>query len=116
MGFTSAGQIAINSWNGTIVSLIGPTLLTWTHAVTTYSPKTGQRLFINGTQFGNASDPYNFVVAAVPTRHSLDNTVVNSSVCATGPIRAGQYSGFLDKFQLYARQLSESEIATLAHP
>jgi hypothetical protein len=37
MGFTSTGQIAINSWSGMIVSLIGPTipLLTWTHVVAT---------------------------------------------------------------------------------
>lgn len=61
MGFTSTGQIAIQSWSaasgGTLVVLTGPTILTdtWMHVAHTYSPTNGIRLYLNGLLYGSSS-------------------------------------------------------------
>ena len=118
MGFTSAGQIAVNSWNGASMPLTGPTipLNSWTHITATYSSTNGERLYVNGTQFGSATAAYSFAAGGVPMTITLGSSLLGQGVCNTGTIQAGQYRGSLDEFRVYARELTAAEVATVANP
>ncbi|CAF4765304.1 unnamed protein product, partial [Rotaria sp. Silwood1] len=118
MGFTSAGQIAINSWSGGNVVLTGPivSLNSWTHVAATYSSSNGERLYVNGAQYGSSSSTYTFSASSVPMTITLGNSLSGIGYCATGTIQMGQYSGSLDEFRVYARELTASEVYSLAHP
>ncbi|CAF3971438.1 unnamed protein product, partial [Rotaria sp. Silwood1] len=118
MGFTSAGLIAIHSWNSGSVAITGPSvsLNTWTHVAATYSSSNGERLYVNGNQYGSASGTYTFTAGGVPMTITLGNSLSGTGVCARGPIQLGQYSGSLDEFRVYARELTASEVYSIAHP
>jgi hypothetical protein len=61
IGFTSIGQIAIQSWsaanNGTIVIRTGPNIMKnlWTHVAYTYNTANGMRLYLNGLLYSTSS-------------------------------------------------------------
>ncbi|CAF0856797.1 unnamed protein product [Adineta steineri] len=118
MGLTSSGAIAINSWNSTNIPINGPfvPLFTWTHVAATYSHNNGQRLYVNGNQYGTSSLPYTFNAGGVPMTITLGSSLLGINVCNTGTIQMGQFYGSLDEFQIYARELSSSEIYVLATP
>lgn len=118
MGLTLAGNIAINSWNNSNVPLTGPTvpLLTWTHVVATYSLSNGERLYVNGAQYGAASVPFAFQAGGVPMTLTLGSSLLGIGACNTGTIVMGQFYGSLDEFHVYARELSSPEVYTLANP
>ena len=118
MGLTSSGQIAINSWNGSNVPLTGPfaPLLAWTHVVATYSSSNGERLYVNGTQYGSASGGYTFVASGVPMTITLGSSLLGIGVCSSGTIQMGQYHGSLDEFRVYARELTAAQVSALANP
>ena len=118
MGFTSAGQIAVNSWNGGNMPLTGPTipLNSWTHVAATYSSTNGEKLYINGTQYGSATAAYAFSAGGVPMTITLGSSLLGQGVCNTGTIQAAQYRGSLDEFRVYARELTAAQVAALANP
>ena len=118
MGLTSSGQIAINSWNAVNVPLTGPTatLNVWTHVVATYSSSNGERLYINGNQYGAASGIYTFRAGGVPMTITLGHSLLGVGVCNTGTIQMGQFLGSLDEFRVYARELTAAEVSVLANP
>jgi hypothetical protein len=118
MGLTSAGQIAINSWNGNNEPLTGPLvpLLTWTHVAATYSQSNGERFYLNGSQYGASTIPYDFDAAGVPMTITLGSSLLGTGVCATGTIQMGQFYGWLDEFRIHARELLSSEVYALANP
>ena len=117
MGLTSAGRIAINSYYGGSVPLTGPSvpLLVWTHIVATYSWSSGERLYVNGTQYGASSGSYTFVSGGTPMVLTLGSSLSGAGGCAASMIQMGQFNGSLDEFQVYARELSASEVQTLAN-
>ena len=112
MGLTSSGQIAINSWNNANVPVTGPTvqLNAWTHVVGTYSPTNGERLYVNGTLRGSVG-PYGFMAGTIPMTITLGSSLQGTGVCNTGTIQMGQFYGALDEFYVYARELTEAEVA-----
>ena len=118
MGFTSAGQVAINSWNGGNVPLTGPTIAlnSWTHLAATYSSTNGERLYVNGVQYGSSSAAYTFAAGGVPMTITLGSTLLGQGVCNTGAIQSAQYHGSLDEFRVYARELTAAQVADLANP
>ncbi|CAF4417558.1 unnamed protein product, partial [Adineta steineri] len=118
MGLTSSGAIAINSWNRTNIPINGPfvPLFAWTHVAATYSHNNGQRLYVNGSQYGTSSLSYTFNAGGVPMTITLGSSLLGINVCNTGTIQMGQFYGSLDEFQIYARELSSSEIYVLATP
>ena len=118
MGLTSAGNIAINSWNGTNVAITGPVvpLLAWTHVVATYSLSNGEKLYVNGAQYGAASALYVFQAGGMPMTLTVGSSLLGTGVCNTGTILMGQFHGSLDEFQVYARELSAAEVNVLANP
>ncbi|CAF2684725.1 unnamed protein product [Rotaria sp. Silwood2] len=118
IGFTSSGQIAINSWDRGDVPINGPTvpLLAWTHVAATYSLNNGERLYINGTQYGSASDAFAFLASGVSMTITLGSSIAGTDTGATGTVLKGQYQGSLDEFRVYARELTAVEVAALANP
>lgn len=116
MGLTSSGQIAINSWSGANVPLNGPLMVlnTWTHIVGTYSPNNGERLYVNGTLIASVG-AYSFGAGGVPMTITLGSSLLGVGVCNTGTIQMGRFYGSLDEFYVYARELTASEVATLAN-
>ena len=117
MGLTSSGQIAIDSWNGGDIPITGPSVAinTWTHVAATYSQSNGLRLYVNGVLRGNSA-AFNFMSGNNPMTLILGTSLAGTGVCATGTIQQGQYSGSLDEFRVYARELTAAQISTLANP
>lgn len=116
MGLTTAGQIAINSWNNSNVPITGPTMVvnTWTHVVATYSPSNGERLYVNGTLRGSVG-AYSFSAGGAAMTITLGSSLLGLGACNTGTIQMGQFYGSFDEFYVYARELTAAEVATLAN-
>lgn len=117
MGLTSTGHIAADSWSGGNVALTGPTVSSniWTHVAITYSTTNGQQLYVNGA-LSVSSSAYNFAAGGTPMTITLGSSLLGTGVCNTGTIQMGQYSGSLDEFRVYARELTAAEVNQLAHP
>lgn len=116
LGFTSAGQITAVTWSGAHVFVNGPTapLNTWTHIASTYSPTNGLRLYVNGV-LQSSTGATSFAAANALMTATLGNSL-QGLACAAGNIQKAQYSGSLDEFRVYARELSASEVVALANP
>jgi hypothetical protein len=118
MGLTSSGQIAINSWNGGNVPLTGPSIpvRAWTHVTATYSSANGERLYVNGSQYGLSSAAFNFAAGGVPMTITLGSSLVGTNVCNRGTIQMGQFRGSFDEFRVHARELTATQVLALANP
>jgi hypothetical protein len=117
LGFTSGGAIGVQGYNGSSVSLTGPivTANVWTYLTVTYSSSNGIRLWVNGTQYGSASGPYNYAAANAPVTLTLGSSL-SGTICIPGVIVIGQYHGYMDEFKLYSRELTAADILNLANP
>lgn len=115
MGFTLTGQIVINSWNGTILTLIGPLISrrSWTHVTLTYSFGNGLRLYINGTMTNQSSAPSTYMGNNVPMTITLGNSLNGTNGCPNTSLLLNQYHGILDELQIYARELNALEISRM---
>jgi hypothetical protein len=116
MGFTSSGQISINSWNNSNVPITGSvvSLDIWTHVAATYSSTNGERLYVNGALIGS-SGAYTFAATGVPMTITLGSSLAGTGYCVTGSIQMGQYYGSCDEFYVYARELAAWEVQALAN-
>ena len=120
IGFTSNGEIAIQSWSGfynnNLVALTGPSVSinVWTHIVQTYSSSNGMRLFINGSLF-NQSNTFRYSASGSPNYIYLGSFPLPACV-SSNVISMGQYFGLLDEFYLFARDLTPDEVYQLANP
>ena len=121
IGLTSSGRIVIQSWSstsgGTLVSLTGPALFTniWTHIVYTYNPANGMRLYLNGILFQQSS-AFSSMGSGSSNYVYLGNFPLTTCTQTSGIISATQYYGIVDEYYLYARELTATEITTLANP
>ncbi|CAF4022599.1 unnamed protein product, partial [Rotaria sp. Silwood1] len=110
----SNGKLYANSWRGAGVSLAGPILPlnTWTHIGYTYSSTNGVRLYIDGI-LHSSTGAFTFSSA----RQSVP-IVLGGDAGQTGcsPSYGGAFTGALDEFYLYRRELTVSEIWSLANP
>ena len=116
LGFTSASTIGVQGWNGSPMTLTGPPAVVnvWTHLAVTYSPASGLRLYVNGTQWGAASSTYSYAAAGYPVTATLGQPLTGI-VCSAGNINIGQYFGYMDDFELYSRELTASFVLGLAN-
>ena len=114
LGLTDTSQLVSYSWNGTSVSVTGPVipLNSWTHVAITYSSGNGLRLHVNGT-LRNSLVPFSFSSAGTPM-YLLIGSPNLGVTCGSALNVNGQYSGAVDEFQVYSRELSTVDIATLA--
>lgn len=120
IGFTLAGEIAIQSWktvtNSSLVSLTGPVVQVnvWTHVAQTYSPNNGMSLYVNGI-LSNQSYTYTYSASGAPDYIYLGSYPIPACVRAN-VIVMGQYYGLLDEFRVYSREITATEAYALAHP
>ncbi|CAF1490220.1 unnamed protein product [Rotaria magnacalcarata] len=80
----------------------------------TYESSNGLRLWMNGTQFA-ASCNYSATDVSVTLTMGASLSRAADS-CTSGIITTGQYFGFLDESQLFSRELSLTEVWSLANP
>ena len=115
LGFSSSGQLVAQSWQGNSIYVIGPvpSLKVWTHAAITYGTGNGLRLYVNGTLWGSTA-AFGFIGSGVADYLFLGSSVSNAS-CHGAVIVNGQYSGVVDEFRLYSRELSAGNVLTLAN-
>ncbi|CAF1321312.1 unnamed protein product [Rotaria magnacalcarata] len=117
LGFTSSGNVGVQGWNYSSVSITGPVVTTnvWTHLAVTYGPSDGLRLYVNGAQYGSASGSYTYQAAGTTVSLLLGSSL-SGLACASGVITMGQYNGYIDEFELYSRELSAANVYSLANP
>ena len=122
LGFTAASFLQVRHRASAVVvrslnSAAPVSQNAWTHIAFTYASTTGVRLYINGTLSSTISVS-NFTSSSTPMALTLGSclTSCNVSSCSPGAIVMGQYRGLMDDFHLYSRQLSSTDIQTLANP
>ena len=122
MGFSATGQIIMTGYGTLTRQLIGPVIPinVWTHIVGSYSLFNGNRLYINGTFVGgtglmiyNGSGQVNFITLGNPLQGA---SASSTRACTLQPIVPNVYSGSIDEFRLYSRELIPTEISLLANP
>ncbi|CAF4362214.1 unnamed protein product, partial [Rotaria socialis] len=118
--------VAQSMQSTTIVnSLLGPILPTntWTHVGMVISPMNGMRLYVNGqlSAFTSGAGGINIIAYTNPAYITLANESPlgpsGSTGCKNGsiPIVPGSFTGALDEFRLYNRELTSQEICVLAN-
>ncbi|CAF2828970.1 unnamed protein product [Rotaria sp. Silwood2] len=112
---TSSGQLVANNWNGSNVATNGPiiSLNTWIHIGYTYSTTNGIRLYINGTQYSTTGS-FTFSGSGVPMRIILGGN--GGRIFSCSPSYGGAFTGALDEFFLYRRELTAGQVWALANP
>jgi len=77
LGFSNSGQLIVQSWNSSSVTLVGPavTINVWTHIAITYSSSTRLRLWINGNLYGSSSGSFNYVTPNVPVAVTIGSSL-----------------------------------------
>ena len=120
LGFTSAGNVGVQGCSTTsnTVSVTGPIITpgVWIHLAVTYGPSSRLQLWVNGTQY--AASPASFTSSTIdaPVNVILGTSIGNAGSCSSGVITMGQYSGSMDEFQLFSRELSAADVLSLANP
>ncbi|CAF4923209.1 unnamed protein product, partial [Rotaria sp. Silwood1] len=111
---TSSGQLVANCWIGSNIATNGPilSLNTWTHIAYTYSTTHGIRLYINGNQYSTTGG-FTFSGSGVPMRFVLGG---DSGRTYCSPAYGGVFTGALDEFYLYRRELTAAQVLALANP
>ena len=94
-------------------AIIGPfiTINTWTHILWTFSPANGYALYVNGNYFGTLAH-FTFSASTAITWLQLGYNFG----CSVGYITNAAYQGSIDEVYLYNRELSATEVRTLANP
>ncbi|CAF0903667.1 unnamed protein product [Adineta steineri] len=112
IGFSSAGNIIATAW-APDNQVTGPVLSinTWTHIATTYSLTNGLRLYVNGTSVGGTGAQSNAAPSEVVIL-TLGNSL-SGGECNSQSIATGTFSGYLDEFRVYSRELSDTEVYAL---
>ncbi|CAF1020617.1 unnamed protein product [Didymodactylos carnosus] len=115
MGLTYTGQIVTSTYlSGNFPGIIGPFLTVgqWVHVAMTYSTTYGVQQYINGVLYAatgaisyTASNAINYI-----------NIGWNFNSCGTGAVSGGSFQGSVDEVQVYRRELSSSEVSSLANP
>jgi hypothetical protein len=128
LAFTATGAVVCqwiqssSSVNSTLGSVIP--VNTWTHLAVVYGSTNGVQLFING-QLNSASSNTGTLnlldtnTASYITLGNVGSLGPSGSInCQTGsiPISSGSFSGAIDEFRLYNRELDNQEVCVLANP
>ena len=116
IGLDSSNRLVAQVWNGNAVSVVGSTLPlnVWTHVVETYSSTNGVTLYVNGIQVGTTGGA-SYTASGVPDYVLLGYYGSLGSSCQAGSISPGQFTGVIDEFRIYSRELSLSDVCVLAN-
>ncbi|CAF1196432.1 unnamed protein product [Adineta steineri] len=112
IGFSSAGNIIATAWVPDN-QVTGPVLSinTWTHIATTYSQMNGLTLYVNGVSVGSTGAQNNTAPSTIVIL-TLGNSL-NGDGCNSQSITTGPFSGYLDEFRVYSRELSARGVSAL---
>lgn len=123
-GLTTGGVLVAQISPGVYITkaLQGPMLAAdvWTHVVLVYGQTYGMQLWVNGTLFNITTAGVSAYAMIPPYYITLGNTNPGTgsspSGCASNslPIGTVPYSGSIDEFRLYQRELSFDEICVLS--
>ena len=113
LSIQSSGSVAANFWSGSTMTAAGPILALniWTHVGYTYSASNGIRLYINGTLV-SASGGFSSSAAGAPVFIALGSNYGNSG-CS--PFYGGWFTGLLDEYYLYSREITAAQMFILAN-
>ncbi|CAF3368880.1 unnamed protein product [Rotaria sp. Silwood1] len=113
MGLTYAGQIAFYT-NGGGRQITGPFIsaLQWAHIVYTYSFTNGQIMYINGVQYA-ATGSMSFSSSGIIDWLTIGHNIIG---CTPSPIYGGAFFGIIDEFYVFRRELSATDVYSLANP
>ncbi|CAF1191036.1 unnamed protein product [Didymodactylos carnosus] len=106
-----AGQLTVQGWAWP--TIYGPyvTANTWTHISWTYSVTNGYSLYVNGVLFGNTGS------SGFSGSGSITWLQIGSGLaCSSGSIPNTAYQGAVDELYVHNRELSQTEVTTLANP
>jgi hypothetical protein len=117
LGFNSHGQIQAQSRSNTgFINVIGSMISTyvWTHIVQTYSSINGVSLYINGSLFNKSSSNV-YHSSQSPLTLRLGNILDDiNGTCFNASIQGAQYTGWMDEFRVYSRELTANDVKTLS--
>ncbi|CAF0949776.1 unnamed protein product [Adineta steineri] len=116
LGFRSTGEIVATNWASSGKEVVGPVLPinVWTHVASTFSTMNGLRFYINGI-YSAGTGVMNYGAAQQAVILTLGNPIAGGS-CNSMSITTGIYSGYLDEFRVYSRELSVADVYTIANP
>ncbi|CAF4075554.1 unnamed protein product, partial [Adineta steineri] len=116
LGFRSTGEIVATNWASSGKEVVGPVLPinVWTHVASTFSTMNGLRFYINGI-YNGTTGVMSYIAAQQAVILTLGNPMTGGS-CNSSSIVTGVYSGYLDEFRVYSRELSATNVYTLANP
>lgn len=111
IGFSSIGQIVFNVPGGSILVGSSISVNRWTHIGYTYSQTNGLIMYINGVRYATTG------ASSYSASTGIDwlNVGWGGSGCALAPIVNNYFQGLIDEFYVYRRELTASEIASLAN-
>ena len=116
IGFGANGKIIVTGWNGSYNEAVGPVLPidTWTHVVNTYSTTNGHRLYVNGTMI-STTGPMTYLASNSVYILTLGNPLGGIGSCISQSIVSKVYSGSIDEFRVYSRELNTTDIHSLTN-
>lgn len=128
LALTSTGALVVQLMqsSGTVVNAYqGPSISsrTWTHVAVVYGPTNGVRIHLNAqvasvssstttVPFINNNDPFFLTLA---NNSPLGPAGLVSCRAGSIPILPGPFTGSMDEFRLYNRELTNQEICKLAN-
>ena len=89
IGLSSTGQIVLNSYNGTVIT-------------------------VNGVFFGQSAT-FTYASSGLPMVATLGQSL-SGNLCAHNSFVPGPYIGHIDEFYIFSRELSHTDITALANP
>ncbi|CAF4202745.1 unnamed protein product [Rotaria sordida] len=104
------GQLFVYN-TGSTAWLTGPfvTQNTWTHISLTYSSGNGYTLYVDGVLFGSTG------TASYPWSGTFAYLFIGYPASCSGSAN-GYYQGYVDELYIYNRELSQTDVTSLANP
>lgn len=117
LGINANGSIEARSRFTTgFIQVLGPSILinVWTHVAQTYSSSNGISLYINGS-FYNKSSSSEYQSGSAPLTIGLGGSYADTyGACFNVSVSGGAYTGWMDEFRVYARELTATDVQTLS--
>jgi hypothetical protein len=115
MGFDQQGQLISQTRYNGLTTLVGPLIPAnvWTYIVQTYSANNGLQVYVNGT-FIIGTGSLIYVPITQPYIITLGSCLSGCGICSNSSIVPTTYTGLIDEFRVYSRELSLTDIQTLA--
>lgn len=115
IGFAANGSIVGQMWTSVARAVYGPALntsSTWHHIVQTWSSINGLRLYVNNALVASDSVAISYQASSAPNYVTVANRPNNA--CAFGAVALPTYyTGSIDDFRIYSRELTAHDVCAL---